>query len=170
MRGRRQQQRQVGVDEPDPEDREAGQDPGGGGEGLRLGVQRRPHRPDQQRGEHDRAGERGEGDGPGRRPATCSAGSYGNVGSGTSPTSAEQVGEQQRRERDQDALAGPEDRPAGAPVAAVLAQPGVAGGEQRREQQGEREQRERPAGDEVVADADVVVGPGVGGLVGAGRG
>ena len=81
------------------------------------------------------------------------------------PDEPEQVGEQEAGERDQDALGRPEQRLADPPVGAVLAQPGVPGGQQRRQQEGDREQREGPAGHEVAADPDVVLGSG-GGRVG----
>ena len=45
-----------------PSDREPGQQAGGGRERLRLGVERRPHRPDEQDRDRDRPGERREGD------------------------------------------------------------------------------------------------------------
>ena len=103
---------------------------------------------------------------PRRRPGRggwrrAAPGRSGKAGSGDEPDQPEQVGEQQRRQRDQHPLGRPEGL-ADAPVVAVLAQPGVAGGQKRGQEQGDGEQRDAPAGDE-VADPDVLVGTRVGG-------
>ena len=153
-----------------PKHREAGEQAGGRGEGLRLGVERRPHRPDQQDGE-----DRPRRPGPRTRsvragPARMQAGSYGNAGSGSRPTSPKQVGQDQRLRVGSASAPPAQNRVRRVRQSLRCSRsPRVAGGQQRGDQQGEGQQRQRPPGNEVVADPDVLVGPALGGFV-SGRG
>ncbi len=87
-------------------------------------------------------------------------GVVGEVRSWDQAEEAEQIGEQQRRQRQQDPLQRPRDRAPRLPrVAAAVAHPDVEGGDQRRQHERDREQREGPAGDDVVAEPHVLLRP-----------